>query len=365
MTEPSSDRHGTSPPWPPSDPAIQKVFEGMLEDGSWGRYHGPHCAHLRQKLADLHQSEFVTLCSSGTSAVELALRAAGVSDGDEVIMAAYDYKANFANVVLLGATPVLTDVKQGFPVPDPQQIREALTDRTRAIICSHLHGCFAPVSEIRELAAQHDVPVVEDVCQSPGAIHDGVLAGTAGDISVFSFGGSKLLTAGRGGAVVTRSETFHQRIRLYTQRGNDAYPLSEMQAAVLCPQLDQLKRCHETRRERVRQIVEGLGDCKEFSPVLNHAEEDLPAFYKLAILLDHDFREEFCSRCQRAGAAVFEGFPGLHLIHAKRRFRALGDLPHATALHNNLVMLHHPVLLQDAHVIQPLVTAIKLAAERI
>ena len=83
MTEPSSDRHGTSPPWPPSDPAIQKVFEGMLEDGSWGRYHGPHCAHLRQKLADLHQSEFVTLCSSGTSAVELALRAAGVSDGDE------------------------------------------------------------------------------------------------------------------------------------------------------------------------------------------------------------------------------------------------------------------------------------------
>ena len=95
------------PDWPITDDAIRHVFDRMLQDGSWGRYHGPHCDALRNALSKFHAVEHVALTSSGTSAVELALRAAQVQPGDEVILCAYDYKANFANVVTLGATPVL------------------------------------------------------------------------------------------------------------------------------------------------------------------------------------------------------------------------------------------------------------------
>lgn len=361
MTAASPNGPDTSPPWPPYDPAIREAFNQLFEDGSWGRYHGPHCAHLRQRLSGLHDLEHVTLCSSGTAAVELALRAAGVTEGDEVILAAYDYKANFANVLLLGAVPVLTDVQPGLPVADPKQIALAITEKTRAIICSHLHGCFAPVAQIRELAVSREIPVIEDVCQSPGAVQNGVLTGTTGDLSVLSFGGSKLLSAGRGGAVLTDDDRFHQRIRLYTQRGNDAYPLSEMQAAVLGPQLDQLKLRHETRRERAQQIISALNDSSVLSPVVNHAEGDLPAFYKLAFLIEGLEREEFCSRCQRGGAAIFEGFPCLHQIHAKRRFRAVGELTRATELHDRMLMLHHPVLLQSSEVVEQLTSVINQA----
>ena len=88
----------------------------MVQDGSWGRYHGPHCDRLRDALAEFHDVEHVILCSSGTVAVELALRSVKVQPGDEVVLAAYDYKANFANALTLQATPVLVDTLPGAPV---------------------------------------------------------------------------------------------------------------------------------------------------------------------------------------------------------------------------------------------------------
>ena len=118
--------------WPIADDSIRDVFAKMLSDGSLGRYHGPHCESLQTALADFHSVEHVMLCSSGTSAVELALRAAKVEPGDEVILAAYDYKANFANVLSLGATPVLVDTLPGLPILDPTQLPAAFSSKTRA-----------------------------------------------------------------------------------------------------------------------------------------------------------------------------------------------------------------------------------------
>ena len=116
-----------TPDWPITDDAIRDVFDRMLQDGSWGRYHGPHCDALRNTLSEFHAVEHVALTSSGTSAVELALRAAQVQPGDEVILCAYDYKANFANVVTLGATPVLVDSLPGLPVPNVDQVANAVS----------------------------------------------------------------------------------------------------------------------------------------------------------------------------------------------------------------------------------------------
>ena len=108
--------------WPITDDAIRAAFESMIQDGSWGRHHGPHCDRLRDELSRMHNVEHVVLCSSGTSAVELALRSVPVTTGDEVILAAYDFKANLVNVLTVGAIPVLIDVLPGQPVMDLKQL---------------------------------------------------------------------------------------------------------------------------------------------------------------------------------------------------------------------------------------------------
>ena len=368
MTSAGSNLDVDPPTWPITDDAIREVFEALLRDGSWGRYHGPHCDRLREELAEVHSVEHVLLCSSGTSAVELALRAARVQPGDEVILAAYDYKANFANVLTLQATPVLVDTQPGVPVPDPGQVSAAIGEKTRAILCSHLHGCFAPVDEIKRIAEARGITIIEDACQASGGILDGKAAGSIGDVGILSFGGSKLLTAGRGGAVLTNNATLAQRIRLYTQRGNDAYPLSEMQAAVLLPQLQQLPARTQTRLANVLLLLQQLSSFSVFQPVVNpdprEAIEITPAFYKLAFRYcpgeqGHVSRKECAARLRSQRVAMDPAFTALHRTHSRSRFRAVGNLPNATSLHDNLMTLHHPVLLADSEEISRVAAVLK------
>src|SRR3989440_8110529 len=136
--------------------------------------------------------------------------------------------------------PVLVDVAPDNWNLAPERLAAALGPSTRALIVSHLHGGLVPVRAVTALAAEHGVRVVEDAAQVPGAVVQGRRAGTWGDVGVLSFGGSKLLTAGRGGALLTRRPDVHQRARTVLHRANAVCPLSELQAAVLIPQLDEL-----------------------------------------------------------------------------------------------------------------------------
>src|SRR5262245_53951257 len=97
------------PDWPPNDPAVALAIARAVADGSWGKYQGGHCDRLVARLCEYHGCEHAVLCSSGTAAIELALRGLKVGEGDEVVLAAYDFKANFQNVLTVGAVPVLVD----------------------------------------------------------------------------------------------------------------------------------------------------------------------------------------------------------------------------------------------------------------
>jgi len=221
------------PTWPPQDDDAAKAVAAMLTDGSWGKYHGGHCDVLRKRLAEMHNCEHITLACSGTIAVEIALRGLAVGQSDEVVLAAYDFPGNFRAIEATGATPVLVDIDPRTWSLDASQLAQALSASTRAVIVSHLHGGLADMPAITKLAKQHSFSVIEDACQSPGARVHGRIAGTWGNVGVLSFGGSKLLTAGRGGAVLTADESIHQRMTVFANRGNDAFALSELQAAVL------------------------------------------------------------------------------------------------------------------------------------
>ena len=338
------------PGWPPDDPEILDALKCAHQDGSWGKYHGSNCGRLREVIAEYQGQRFVELCCSGTAAVELALRGIKAGEGDEVILAAYDFKGNFMDVVCVGATPVLVDINPANGNLDPAHLSEAITPKTKGIIISHLHGGVVPMERVLEVAEKHQVSVVEDAAQLPGAVICERKAGTWGHTAIFSFGGSKVLSAGRGGVVMTDDDAIAQRIRLHCNRGNHAYPLSELHATVLLPQFKRLDERNIVRAENAFWLCDQLKDFDGLYPFDNGEQKCEPGFYKLGFWYEPAAfsglsRESFTKAMRAEGIAMDPGFRSLHIIHSSSRYRGLGDLPNSTAADERVVKLHHPVLL--------------------
>lgn len=360
MASPSNDRPAIlggsptcpagPPDWPIPDDDVRLALDAAYHDDSWGKYHGGNVARLEQELVRYHDVEFALTCSSGTLAVELALRAVKVAAGDEVILAAYDYPGNFLSVHAIGAQPVLVDVDRDNWNMAPGQLDRVIGPKTRAIIVSHLHGGVVPVREVAELARHRGVAVIEDAAQMPGATIEGRRAGTWGDVGTLSFGGSKLLTAGRGGALITSSKEFHHRAKLISQRGNHVYPLSELQAAVLLPQLAKLEGRSRVRAENVRALCESIEDLTGLRPFRNAVHGTEPGYYKLGFQFDSETfgglsRDRFVEAARAEGIAMDAGFRSLHAGRSGSRYRSEGELAEAERAHHGAVVLHHPVLL--------------------
>ena len=168
------------PVWPRRTAETDAVLDSLRDSGDWGRYHGPHAAKLIAALTQSLQLEHAHLCSSGTVAVELALRAIPIGPGDEVILSAYDFKANFTNIALLGATPVLADCRADDAQLDVSLVEAACTEKTKAVIASHLQGGLVDMPALREIADRRGFAIIEDVCQAPGAIVAGRPVGRGG-----------------------------------------------------------------------------------------------------------------------------------------------------------------------------------------
>jgi perosamine synthetase len=354
------------PAWPIPDPAVHAALEAAYADGSWGRYEGRYGARLTAALAARHQVEHVYCCASGTVAVELALRGLQVGAEDEVVLSGYDFPGNLRAVEAVGASPVFVDIDPRTWCLDAAQLELASGPRVKAVIVSHLHGGLAALPRICRWAADQHVAVVEDACQVPGATLFGQPAGAGGDVGVLSFGGSKLLTAGRGGAVLTRRADVYQRIKVYSERGNQAYPLSELQAAVLLPQLEQLPERNRRRSQNVARLLSLCADLACLQPLQLDRGAGETSFYKLPWLLDtaeiagHG-RKEFVAAVQAEGVALDVGFRGF-LHRMRRSARAAGALPHSRAAAAATVLLHHPVLLEPAETIDLVAAAIRKVA---
>lgn len=227
------------------------------------------------------ESEFAAYCeaahclgvNSGTSALHLALLAAGVGPGDEVITVAHTFVATVAAIGYCGATPVLVDVRADSSTMDPELVERAITPRTRAIIPVHLYGHCADMDPICEIARAHGLVVVEDAAQAHGARYRGHRAGGIGAMACFSFYPGKNLGAyGEGGAVVTSDAELAARIRMLRDHGQSRkyqhevlgynMRLEALQAAVLRVKLRRLDGWNADRRrvaELYRRELAGAG----------------------------------------------------------------------------------------------------------
>lgn len=345
---------------PLSAEALQAVLQEVISTNTWHHYHGPSLDRLAEMLCVEYDRTHCVLCCSGTTGIELALRGVGVRPGHEVIMAAYDFRAAMACTLQLNARPVLVDVLPDQPVIDVEAVAGAITAKTRAIVFSHLHGFTAPIQQLRKLADEHGLMLIDDSCQSPGLSRVSDAAAPLEDVIVLSFGGSKLLTSGRGGAVLTSSETIAQRIRLHTWRGNETVPLSEIQAALVIPQLDLLHHANRERGAAVQTLLRETADNLPFHFMLSDrfwqqsvddAGRSTAVFYKLPVLLpvplQKSQRERLLMLAQAYGLPLGKCFDALHTVSAKSRYRAAGTLERSRKLSAQMLVLHHTALRQE------------------
>ena len=352
---------------PEADSAIKASVSEALLNGQWSLYDGELITQTQQTLASMWGLDHTLLCCSGTIAVELALRGCGVKPNDEVILSAYDFPGNFRAIEAIGARPVLVDVLERGWTMDPRQLQHAFTPQTSAVIVSHLHGETADIESIVDVSHRNNAKVVEDLCQSPGAKLNHQMLGTFGDVLTLSFGGSKLLSAGRGGAVLCGTETIFQRAKIFSNRGNDAFPFSQIQAAVLLPQLDQLASNNQKRLQTAKRIVEAIREIQwletlDRSCFANHV---FPAFYKVPIAIDLDApfnRSQYLSVIQQERIPLGEAFRGF-AKRSVRRCRRVGDLPHARIAAQQTMLLHHSVLMTEDEMIEALIETLGRAAE--
>ena len=234
---------------------------------------------LGSEVAGFEQ-EFATYCgtadcialNSGTSALHLALLAAGVGPGDDVITVPFTFVASVAAILYVGARPILVDIDPRSFTMDPAAIEAAVTPRTKAILPVHLYGQPADMDPILEVAQRNKLVVIEDAAQAHGAKYKGRPVGSLADIACFSFYPTKNLGAyGEGGAVTTSSAEYARTIRMLRDWGQDRkyhhvlrgfnYRMEGLQGAILRVKLRHLDQWTEARRAAASKYNQLLADC--------------------------------------------------------------------------------------------------------
>ena len=188
-------------------------FDGMRK-GHW------KAKELESELEKTFGSEHVQLVSSGTAAVSVALAAAGVGSGDEVIMPTFTFVASFEAIMMLGAIPVLVDIDDTLTL-DPKAVEAAVTPKTKAVMVVQMCGSLGDMDALRQVCDTHNLIFVEDACQAIGGTYKGKPLGSIADMGCFSFDFVKTITCGEGGAVVTNNKDYYVNADHYSDHGHD------------------------------------------------------------------------------------------------------------------------------------------------
>lgn len=306
---------------------MDQAVLAVLESGKF--ILGPNVTALEQEVADYLGVKHAIGVASGTDALVIALRAAGVKSGDEVIVPAYSFFATAGAVLTIGAKPAFVDVDPQTFLIDIQKIEAAITPRTKAIIPVHLYGQPADMDEILALAKKYDLAVVEDNAQAFGAEYKGNKTGAMGDVGCLSFFPSKNLGGyGDGGMIVTNNDRIAEKSRMLRAHGwkKKYFPeilgynsrLDEIQAAVLRVKLKHLDRWNTRRREIARTYSASLTALGLCPPV---EAPDRTHVYHL-YMLPFNGRDEIQKELKEAGIASEVYYP--QALHLAAPCRALG-----------------------------------------
>lgn len=294
---------------------IEAGFSEVLDSAQF--ILGPNVQALEAEIAEYLGVPHAVSCASGTDALHLALAAAGIGPGDEVITTPFTFIATAEAIRYVGATPVFVDIEAHSFNMDLGQLEAAITERTRAVMPVHLFGQPVDMRELQRIASQHELLIVEDCAQSFGAHRNGVMTGCFGLAGCFSFFPSKNLGGyGDGGLVVTSSESIAEELRVLRNHGSrERYHhhvigynsrLDEIQAMILRAKLKRISGYNERRRHAAWTYNELLKDV----PGLRTPWEDTEGYHvyhQYTVLLDK--RDEAMEKLRDAGVASAIYYP--------------------------------------------------------
>ncbi len=304
---------------------------------------GSHVKNLEAELARICEAKHAIACASGSDALVLALMAAGIEPGDEVICPAFTFFATASAIWRLGATPVFADIDPQTFNMDPAHVRSLINNHTKAIIPVHLFGLACDMAAFREICETEDLWLIEDCAQSIGARYQGQAVGSIGDVGCFSFYPSKNLGGfGDGGFMTANGDQVAAQLRIFANHGmTETYRheyvglnsrLDSLQAAALgvkCRQLDELA---EQRRANVARYQQLFADC-QLDSVLGLPTEPADCFHvwnQYTVRIPDGRRDEIKATLaeRKIGAAVYYPTP----LSRQRCFASLGypegSLPH-------------------------------------
>jgi len=268
--------------------AVQVLRSGVLSRflGCWHEdfFGGPQIQAFEREWADYFQVKHAIAVNSATSGLYAAVGALGIEPGDEIIVSPYTMSASAVAPLIYGAIPVFADIEEDYFCLSPESVEQNITSKTKAIIVVDIFGQPYDADKINALAKKHNLMVIEDCAQAPGARYKNKFAGTLGDIGVYSLNYHKHIHTGEGGVVVTDNDELAEKIRLirnhaeavvsgkevksYVNMLGFNYRMTEIEAAIGREQLKKLSGLLEQRLENVAYLSEKLSKI----PCLEHAK---------------------------------------------------------------------------------------------
>ena len=262
------------------DRDIEMVNEAIQKGMFWAI--GPNIDKFETMLAEYIGTKYAVVFNSGTSALHAALIAYDIGQGDEVIVPSFTFIATANAALFVGAKPVFADIEEETCGLDPQDVTGKITPKTRAIIPIHYGGCPCKIEEIRDIAREHGLILIEDAAESFGASIRDKKAGTFGECATLSFCSNKIITTGEGGAIVTDSLDIYEQLKLIRSHGRAEtgnyfssteymdyitlgynFRMSDITAALGIAQLEKVDKIIEMRRRNAEQLSAGLAHVVE------------------------------------------------------------------------------------------------------
>lgn len=328
---------------------------------------GPVLRAFEDSLAAYLNVADAVAVNSGTSALQIALRAFEIQEGDEVVLPSLSFMAVTNAVLASRATPVYVDVAPGTLNMDPEKVEPLLSSRTKAIIVVHSFGYAARTDKIIALARKHGLFVIEDACEAIGGELNGQKVGSLGDVGMFAFYPNKQITTGEGGALVTQSPVLAEKFRRLVNQGRApssdwlqhtdlgySYRLSDINCALGLQQLSRIENILN-RREALAQLykryLKNSSDVQLYQAVANSRT----SWFAFPILLPEGMgqanRDEIWRELKETGIETARYFPPAHLqpVMKKYEFRC-GDLSETMSVSPRLLCLPFFNSLQEVEI---------------
>ncbi len=326
--------------YPVAEPDIgPKEIEYVLEAvrSGWVSSLGRFIGEFEEGFASFCEADFGVSVCNGTCGLHLALVAAGIGEGDEVIIPSLTFVATAAAVIYAHATPVFVDCDD-FGNIDPIAVTKAISPRTKAVIGVHLYGIPADMASLNEIAEKHDLLLMEDAAEAHGARYQGARVGSLAKIGVFSFYGNKLLTTGEGGMITTNDPELDQRMRVLRDHAMNPdrrywheevgfnFRMTNLQAALGIAQLERAESMFQRRRDVIAHF-RNAGLTEEFGIRFNPTPEYCdPAPWLVCAWLPSetaDQRDRICKNLKEHGVDTRPFFNPLHEMPPYSNYRTV------------------------------------------